>query len=795
MEAVLSDSAFGCVLAPVLPPVDDAATLTTYLNTLTSTCRILVANDGAVAHLLSIERSFLAGPAQQPSMGLHVRTCMHRANELCGDSAAVRVSLSGPAGVAVVQLRPCTAAVGRAVRDATSIQLCICSQLPSRAWAPIPLAHAVARAFAGRVLCPSAVIRVSDTCVLHIIQCMPIGAHLLRITRNTRVVIVDDTSVCTRTRHATACACDGQLRPEPEEGDETRALTQKARLAGLDAPVAALEEAVLWPVKHARTIASAHAHMPTGILLHGPAGCGKTALVREMYRRLRALGGEDAASSLLLTVNGPDVLSGVIGETEAALRRLFERALAHARASATSDNAPGVPPHRVCIIFFDEVDAVCPAQIREPQHAPSSDTQSTPDALLTRVRTQLCMLLDDVFAFNAAHAHDPACVRRVIVLGATNRPHSIDMSLRRPGRLEREIVIDPPDAPLRASILQLYFDEVGVDAITRAAIPRIAAQCVGFVGADLHALVRESGRHALARASESALVTLADVQAALSSVHPSALRGVSATRESVSWNDIGGMDDTIRSLHTAVIAPMQHAEGYKLMRVHVPRGILLYGPPGNSKTTLVKALASSVHAAFFAVTGADVYSSYVGDAERTVRDIFARARSTVPSIIFLDEIDTLVGSRGIGGVATAQDVSTSLLATLLTEMDGVQSAEGVIVVGATNRREVLDPALLRPGRLEVHIHVPQPDQAARADILRVHMRKLRTVAGIDVEALAVATPGWSGAELAGLCQEAAMLALREDINVDAVTDAHFQAALRARGEQRHVLRQGVRERL
>jgi len=433
---------------------------------------------------------------------------------------------------------------------------------------------------------------------------------------------------------------------------------------------------------------------------------------------------------------------------------------------------------------------------------------------------------------------------RVVVVGATNRPDALDPALRRAGRFDAEVRVDPPDAAARAAILSLHARRMplhpellvrprsGANGPPSPYLARLAAECVGFVGADLRALCREAAMAAAARSCVAAgvvdaaavqlqaaadgahplCVTAADFDRARLHVQPSALRGVCGVTvvphteagssgegddAGSAWSAVGGMGGVVSRLRAAVELPMRFPHLYAAMRVAPPRGVLLYGPPGCSKTTLVRALAASVHASFLAVTGAEVYSPYVGEAERTLRALFARAREAAPCIVFLDEIDALVGSRGgIGpgagaagkdGVGVcrwrsilpvafskltlpcapavrAGDVSVGILATLLTEMDGVQSAVGVTVIGATNRPQALDPALLRPGRLELHLEVPLPASSAqRLDILRVHARTLCLGADVRLELLASeeATGGWSGARLAGLCREAGMEALRE----------------------------------
>jgi transitional endoplasmic reticulum ATPase len=536
-------------------------------------------------------------------------------------------------------------------------------------------------------------------------------------------------------------------------------------------------------------------------LLHGPPGVGKTLLVRALAAEAATVLAPFAVR--VFTINGPAIVSPVVGRSEQALRAVFERAAAFACGGAlgdADDNTGGAGG--LAIIFMDEMDAICPRRAT-PGARIAAGGGGHSDPVLSRIVTQLLTLMDGALVQGAAGGSGGAAARgHVIVIGATNRPDALDPALRRPGRFDREVRIDPPAAPARLAILRLHARGLPLSPLAAAALPAVAERAVGYVGADLAAVCREAATLALQRAlrgslppawrdpelalsSDSApceeLVTPDDLETALRLVGASSLRGLTPQHERTAWADIGGMGSVVAQLQAAVVGPLspERAALYRRMGLSMPRGLLLYGPPGNSKTTLVRALATAVHASFFALAGADVYSPFVGDAERTLRTVFARAREAVPSLIFLDEIDAMVGKRGIGGAGGGgHDVSTSVLATLLAEMDGVQSADGVLVVGATNRPGALDPALLRPGRLELHIHVPLPDAAGRAAILRVHTRACTLEAGVDLDLLSAGTPGWSGARLENLCREAGMAALRRrGLSAPAIAHADFVAAL------------------
>lgn len=412
--------------------------------------------------------------------------------------------------------------------------------------------------------------------------------------------------------------------------------------------------------------------MYAGILLHGPPGVGKTLLVRQILRLA-----QDSVPGLtthLTVCHGADVISGSIGESERRLRQLFEEASAFLTAPT---GGGGVPSKRLAVIFLDEVDALCPRRSADVGAKSVSSAAS-------RLVTQLLTLMDGVrrqrvtpscsssSGSSSGCGATPASGRgdgsigegrgRVVVIGATNRPESIDLALRRPGRFEKEIRVDPPSAEERAHILAAYCARMPVEAAFVAQVDAVAARCVGFVGADFQALCREAGLIALQRSLVGAgtpvadgnggfVVSANDFEAALRVVTPSALRGLGVATTPTSWDEIGGMSSAVSRLRQAVEFPLRHSTAFRKMGLSLPRGVLLFGPPGNSKTTLVRALTTSIDASFFSLSGADIFSPYVGAAETTIRALFSRARESTPAIIFLDEIDSVVGKRGIGGEA------------------------------------------------------------------------------------------------------------------------------------------------
>ncbi|KAF5113793.1 hypothetical protein DV452_003556 [Geotrichum candidum] len=467
-----------------------------------------------------------------------------------------------------------------------------------------------------------------------------------------------------------------------------------------------------------------------GFLLHGPPGTGKTML-------LRAVAAETNAH--VLTINGPSIVSKYLGETESALRGIFAEAVQYQPA----------------IIFVDEIDALVPKR--------DSDESGEAES---RVVSTLLTLMDGMGAGG-----------QVVVVGATNRPNSIDPALRRPGRFGQELEIGIPDAEGRLDILRLMLRDMPHE-LTEENIVDLAGKTHGYVGADLAALCRDAVMAAIQRGlaagtpeNELAVATR-DVNRALVDIRPSAMREIFLETPKVFWTDIGGQDDVKQKLRETIEWPLSHPDTFKRLGVHPPKGILLYGPPGCSKTLTAKALATEAGLNFLAVKGPELFNKFVGESERAVREIFRKARAASPSIIFFDEIDALSSTRGEGEAG-----GDRVLTSLLNEMDGIEALVGVTILAATNRPEVIDPALMRPGRLDRLVYVSPPNVAARLKILEIQARKMSLADDVDLTQLAERTDGCSGAEVVALCQEAGLKAMNEDLEITGVANRHFEAAL------------------
>ena len=511
-------------------------------------------------------------------------------------------------------------------------------------------------------------------------------------------------------------------------------------IGGLDYAIQRIREMVELPLKHPEVFKRLGIDPPKGVLLHGPPGTGKTLLAKAVANE---------SNAYFISINGPEIMSKFYGESEARLREIFQKA---------QENAPS-------IIFIDEIDAIAPKR------------EEATGEVERRVVSQLLALMDGLESRG-----------QVIVIGATNRPNAIDSALRRPGRFDREIEIGVPDRKGRLEILQIHTR--GMPLAKDVNLEEIAAITHGFVGADLAALCREAAMRTLRRflpqidleketipteVLQKMEVTREDFMEALKEVHPSAMREVLIEKPNVHWEDVGGLENVKQALKEAVEWPLKHPEVFKRMGVNPPKGILLAGPPGTGKTLLAKAVATESEANFISVKGPEVLSKWVGESEKAIREIFRKARSVAPSIIFFDEIDAIAPRKDSG--FGDSHVTERVISQLLTEMDGLESLRGVVIIAATNRPDLLDPALLRPGRFDRILEVPVPDKETRLKILKIHTRNMPLAEDVNLEKLAEITEGYVGADLEALCREAALTALRENINAQKVYWRHFEKAM------------------
>jgi transitional endoplasmic reticulum ATPase len=489
-------------------------------------------------------------------------------------------------------------------------------------------------------------------------------------------------------------------------------------LGGLQRELAKVREMIELPLRRPEIFAHLGIDAPKGVLLSGPPGTGKTLLARAVAAE---------CGCTYLQINGPEIVGKHYGESEAQLREVFERAAAKAPA----------------IVFIDEIDAI----------APKREGLDGGRQVERRIVAQLLTLMDGVSSRG-----------QVVVMAATNLPDSLDPALRRPGRFDREIVIGVPDRFGRREILAVHTR--GMPLAADVDLDHLAAITHGFVGADLAALAREAGMAALRRAAGAGALDItalavagADFDAALKDVRPSATREVYTDIPDVRWEDVGGAEEAKQALAEAVIWPLRHPQVFDRLRLQPTKGVLLAGPPGTGKTLIAKALATEAGVNFIAVRGPQLLNQYVGESERAVRQIFAKARMAAPCIVFFDEIDALAPVRGAGEGAVMERV----VAQLLVEIDGVDDLKGVFLLAATNRPDRVDPALVRSGRFDLVIEMPLPDAATRGDILAIHARDLPLADDIDFAGVVEATHGFSGAELKGLIQTASLASARRAV--------------------------------
>jgi len=509
-------------------------------------------------------------------------------------------------------------------------------------------------------------------------------------------------------------------------------------IGGLKPIIEKIRELVELPLRYPELFRKLGIEPPKGILLYGPPGCGKTLLAKAVANE---------ADAYFIVINGPEIMSKFYGESEQRLREIFEQA---------KKNAPA-------IIFIDEIDAIAPKR------------DEVVGEVEKRVVAQLLTLMDGLESRGD-----------VIVIAATNRPSAVDPALRRPGRFDREIEIPLPDKEGRLEILQIHTR--GVPLADDVDLVKLAEMTHGYTGADLAALVREAALNALKRylpeidldkgyippeVLSKMEIRMEDFLAAFRSIVPSGLREIYVEVPEVRWSQIGGLEDVKQELRQIVEWPLKYPWVFKKLGIRPPKGILLFGPPGCGKTLLAKAVATESGANFIAVRGPEILSKWVGESEKAIREIFRKARLYAPVVVFFDEIDAIAATRGSAGDTY---VVERVVSQLLTEMDGITRLDNVVVIAATNRPDMIDPALLRPGRFEKLLYVPPPDFEARLDILRIHTATVPLAEDVDLYEIAKRTEGYSGADLEALVREAALSALREDINIDMVYMRHFMKA-------------------
>ncbi len=531
-----------------------------------------------------------------------------------------------------------------------------------------------------------------------------------------------------------------ELREEPIAGfEKTGGGITYEDIGGLRGEIQRVREMVELPMKHPQVFKKLGIEPPQGVLLHGPPGTGKTLLAK-------AVANETSAS--FFSIAGPEIISKYYGESEQQLREIFEDA---------QDESPS-------IIFIDELDSIAPKR------------EDVTGEVERRVVAQLLTLMDGLESRG-----------QVVVIGATNRVDSVDPALRRPGRFDREIEIGVPDEGGREEILQIHTrgmplsDDVGLDSL--------AEDTHGFVGADIESLTKEAAMKALRRylpeidldesdippsLIDRMIVKREDFRSALGEVSPSAMREVLVELPKINWDHVGGLESAKSEVRESVEWPLSSPERFTRMGIEPPSGVLLYGPPGTGKTLMAKAVANETDANFISVRGPQLLSKWVGESEKAIRQTFRKARQVSPTVIFFDELDSLAPGRG-GEVGS--NVSERVVNQLLTEMDGLEEMDNVMVIGATNRPDMIDPALLRSGRFDRLVMVGEPDLEGREQVLKIHSNDMPLSPNVSLRELAELTDGYVGSDLESIAREAAIEALRQNEEADTVEMQHFRRAL------------------
>ena len=510
-----------------------------------------------------------------------------------------------------------------------------------------------------------------------------------------------------------------------EKGETLRGVPQVTYedIGGLKDEIQKVREMIELPLRHPEIFEKLGIEAPKGVLLFGPPGTGKTLLAKAVANE---------SNAHFISISGPEIMSKFYGESEARLREIFKEA---------KEKAPS-------IIFIDEIDSIAPKR------------EEVTGEVERRVVSQLLSLMDGLEGRG-----------KVIVIAATNRPNALDPALRRPGRFDREIEIKVPDKRGRLEIMQIHTRNMPLD--TDVDQDKIAGVTHGFVGADLEYLCKEAAMKCLRRllpelnmqdeklapeVLNKLVVTMSDFENAVKEVMPSAMREVYLESPDIPWTAIGGLDEVKRELQEAVEWPLRYPDLYTKLGHTMPKGLLMYGPSGTGKTLLAKAVATESEANFISVRGPELLSKWVGESERGIREIFRRARQASPCVVFFDEIDSIVPTRGMGGDSM---VTERVVSQLLTELDGIQALSGVVVLAATNRSDMIDPALLRPGRFDKIVFVPMPDKQARQKILEIHSKDKPVGPDIDLNKISELTDGFSGADTGSVANTAVSLVLHE----------------------------------